>query len=98
MKGLFITMIGMIGTTAAAGGASSNSATPPASALLAEARVVLNQALLTEEAWPRIHAAEALVAIGESAPARELCEKLAMGNLPVMWDEEEEDTEAAWSY
>jgi ABC-type multidrug transport system fused ATPase/permease subunit len=29
---------------------------------------------------------------------RELCEKLAMGNLPVMWDEEEEDTEAAWSY
>ena len=29
---------------------------------------------------------------------RELCEKLAMGNLPVMQEVEEEDAEAAWSY
>jgi ABC-type multidrug transport system fused ATPase/permease subunit len=29
---------------------------------------------------------------------RELCEKLAMGNLPVVQEEEEENAEAAWSY
>ncbi|MCX6955085.1 MAG: hypothetical protein NTV51_23270 [Verrucomicrobia bacterium] len=67
----------MIGTTVAAGGASSNSAPPSSSALLTEARTALAQALVTEEGWPKIHAAEALVAVGEGGPVRELFEKLA---------------------
>ena len=70
MKGAFFILMGMLGTAAAAAGGANQSVAEATPSLLREAQTVLSQALISEEGWPKIHAAEALVAVGLGATAR----------------------------